>query len=79
MYEYLRRWLALDLISKTSYIDNNNKVIVGYKLSGSTLETAFEKARAKINGNLNITLRFIHELQKTIKNEKISKTQKEKQ
>ena len=43
MYDYLKRWIALSLIMKTSHI-NNNKVIIGYKLNGTTLEQAFEKA-----------------------------------
>ena len=76
MYDYLRRWLDLNLITKTSYIDQNNKVVIGYKLNGNTLEQAFEKARARINNNLELTLKYIRELQKTVKNEKISQSQK---
>ena len=77
MYDYLRRWLDLNMIVKTSYIVDN-KVVIGYKLSGSTLEASFEKARQQINNNMELTLRYIKELQKRIKNEKISQTQKEK-
>ena len=76
MYDYLKRWLDLDLITKTSYIGQDNKVVIGYKLNGNTLELAFEKARARINNNLDLTLKYIRELQKTLKNEKISKSQK---
>lgn len=76
MYDYLRRWIELDLIVKTSYIAQNEKVIIGYKLNGNTLENAFEKARTRINNNLDLTLKIIRELQKTIKNEKIRKSQK---
>ncbi|MEM4268058.1 MAG: hypothetical protein QXK37_04485 [Candidatus Woesearchaeota archaeon] len=72
MYEYLRRWTDLDLIVKTSFIDTGNKVIVGYRLNGPTLEAAFEKAKARISNNLDITLKYIRELQKLLKNEKIS-------
>jgi len=78
MYDYLKRWLDLDLIIKTSYIDENQKVVIGYKLNGHTLEQSFEKARARINNNLDFTLKYIRELQKTIKNEKISQAQKSK-
>ena len=78
MYDYLKRWLELDLIIKTSYIDENHKVVIGYKLNGNTLEQAFEKARARINNNLDFTLKYIRELQKVIKNEKISQAQKKK-
>jgi hypothetical protein len=78
MYDYLKRWLDLDLIIKTSYIDVNHKVVIGYKLNGNTLEQGFEKARARINNNLDFTLKYIRELQKTLKNEKISQAQQKK-
>ncbi len=72
MYDYLKRWLTIDFLTKTSFIGSENKVIVGYKLSGNTLENAFEKAKARISTNLDFTLKYIQELQKTVKNEKIS-------
>lgn len=75
MYDYLRRWLELSMIVKTSYIVDN-KVIIGYRLNGSTLETSFEKARQQITNNLELTNRYIQEMQRRIKNEKISQTQK---
>ena len=73
MYDYLKRWLLLDLIVKTSYIDKSDKVVIGYKLNGPTLENAFEKAKARILNNLDFTQKYIGELQRTIKNEKLSK------
>jgi len=76
MYDYLKRWLMLDLISKTSYIGQDQKVVVGYKLNGNTVENAFEKARVKVNNNLEFTHKYILELQKVTKNEKISQAQK---
>ena len=76
MYDYLRRWLALNLIMKTSYIKDNT-VVIGYKLSSTTLETSFAKAYTQIKNNLELTMRYVNELQKLIKNEKISQTQKE--
>ncbi len=75
MYDYLGRWLALDLIAKMSYI-KDNKVIIGYKLNGPTLEAAFEKAQMRLRNHLELTQKYIVELQKTIKNEKISDSQK---
>ena len=78
MYEYLDRWTILDLIVKTSYI-YESKVIIGYKLNGNTLETAFERVLLKIKNSLEITQKYIRELQRTIKNEKLSQTQKLKQ
>jgi len=77
MYDYLRRWLELNMIVKTSYIVDN-KVVIGYKLNGLTLESSFEKARQQINNNMDLTLKYIQELQRRIKNEKISQTQKDK-
>ena len=78
MYEYLGRWTSIDLIIKATYIDKDNKVVIGYKLNGNTLESAFTKIKAKINTNLMMTEKYITELQKTIKNEKISMTQRRK-
>lgn len=76
MYDYLKRWLELNLIIKTSYI-KGSKVIIGYKLNGATIESAFEKAALKIQNHMEITKRYISELQRLLKNEKISQTQKE--
>ena len=77
MYDYLKRWLLIDFIVKTSYIDKYDKVVIGYKLNGPTLENAFEKARIRINNNLDFTQKYISELQRIIKNEKLSKKIKE--
>jgi hypothetical protein len=75
MYDYLRRWLDLNMIVKTSYIVDN-KVVIGYKLNGTTLEASFEKAKQQISNNLELTMKYIQQLQKLIKNEKISQSQK---
>lgn len=75
MYDYLKRWLELSMIVKTSYI-NEGKVVVGYKLNGNTLESAFEKAMQRVNNNLETSMKLVRELQKLVKNEKIAKTQK---
>jgi hypothetical protein len=72
MYEYLKRWLEVDMVVKTSYILPDNSVVIGYKLNGPTLEHAFERARIKVHEHLNKTHSFILELQKIVKNEKIS-------
>lgn len=76
MYDYLKRWLALNIIVKTSYI-NEGKVIIGYKLNGATIESAFEKAVLNIHNNLEITRKYVQELQRILKNEKISQKQRE--
>ncbi|HLC46607.1 MAG TPA: hypothetical protein VJI75_02590 [Candidatus Nanoarchaeia archaeon] len=76
MYDYLSRWTDLAIVAKTSYI-TDGRVVIGYKLNGTTLESAFEKAVVSIRSNLETTQRFIRELQRTIKNEKISEAQKQ--
>lgn len=73
MYDYLKRWLDLNLIVKTSYI-KDGKVIIGYKLNGTTLESAFDKSQQRIRNHMETTLKYMKELQRTIKNEKISQT-----
>lgn len=73
MYDYLKRWLVLNFIIKTSYI-KDTKVIIGYRLHGATVESAFEKAILTINNNLQITQKYIQELQRVLKNEKISQS-----
>lgn len=76
MYDYLKRWLLVEFIVKASYIDKSDKVVIGYRLNGANLEAAFEKTRVKITNNLDFTQKYILELQKTIKNEKLSKKTK---
>lgn len=75
MYEYLSRWTEIDLIVKTSYIWEG-KVIIGYKLNGNTLETAFDRIFVKVKNSLDMTKKFVKELQKSLKNEKLSQHQK---
>lgn len=77
MYDYIKRWLDLDLIAKTSYI-YESKVIIGYRLNGNTLEQAFEKSAIKIRNNTETTLKYVKELQNALKKEKISETMKKK-
>jgi len=78
MYDYIKRWLDLDLITKTTYI-YEGKVIIGYKLNGVTLENAFDKAAVKIKNHMEQTLKYVKELQNTLKKEKISETMKQKE
>jgi hypothetical protein len=77
MYDYLKRWIDLDLVTKTTYI-YEGKVIIGYKLNGPTLEGAFEKAAMRINNHVDTTLKYVRELQKALKNEKLSEVMKPK-
>ncbi|MBR9675625.1 hypothetical protein GOV05_01300 [Candidatus Woesearchaeota archaeon] len=78
MYEYLSRWTDIDLIAKTSYIWEG-KVIIGYKLNGPTLESAFSRGFVKLKNNMDMTLKFVSELQKKLKNEKLSQQFKQKE
>ncbi|NOZ81042.1 MAG: hypothetical protein GXP63_05190 [DPANN group archaeon] len=74
MYDYLKRWLTLNIIIKNSFIDRNNKVVIGYRLNGATLENAFEKCQVRVKNNLEQTRKFIVELQRIVKNEKIKQS-----
>ena len=78
MYDYIKRWIDIDFITKTSYIGPEQKVIIGYKLNGPTLDGAFIKAKTRIHNNLDVTATYISELQRIVKNEKISKRFEEK-
>ena len=75
MYDYLGRWTELGIITKTSFV-NDGKVLIGYRLNGNTLEKAFERSMSVVMDNLNETQKLIRELQRFVKNEKISETQK---
>jgi len=62
-------------ISKTSFIGGNNKVVVGYKLNGNTLEQTFERSTTVLQEHIELTKRYISELQRLVKNEKIAEAQ----
>jgi hypothetical protein len=70
MYEYLRRWLDLSLLKKTSFV-SDGKVIIGYELNGTNLEGAFRKAESVIKAHLDHSFRLIDTLQNEIKREKL--------
>ncbi|MFT4312237.1 MAG: hypothetical protein ACMXYF_03335 [Candidatus Woesearchaeota archaeon] len=72
MYEYLSRWTAIGLIQKVTYIDDQKKVIIGYKLSGSSLSDAFAKVKSVVAEQLEQTSQYIDALQRSLKNEKIA-------
>jgi hypothetical protein len=70
MYEYLHRWLDLNILKKTSFV-NNGKVVIGYELNGTNLEGAFRKAESTIKTHLDDTFRLIEHLQNEVKKEKL--------
>lgn len=70
MYDYLHRWLDLNILKKTSFV-SEGKVVIGYELNGNTLENAFRKAETRIKGHLENSFRLIEQLQNEIKREKL--------
>ncbi len=70
MYEYLHRWLDLNILKKTSFV-NNGKVVIGYELNGTNLEGAFRKAESTIKSHLDDSFKLIELLQTEIKKEKL--------
>lgn len=70
MYEYLHRWLDLNILKKTSFV-SNGKVVIGYELNGTNLEGAFRKAESTIKTHLDDSFKLIELLQNEIKKEKL--------
>ncbi|PIN76171.1 hypothetical protein COV18_00555 [Candidatus Woesearchaeota archaeon CG10_big_fil_rev_8_21_14_0_10_37_12] len=72
MYDHLRRWLDLQIIKKTSFV-SGGKVIIGYELNGTNLESAFRKAESTIKAHMDASFRIIENLQNEVKKEKLRK------
>lgn len=70
MYDYLGRWLSLSLLKKTSFVANG-KVIIGYELNGTNLESAFKKAETTVKNHLEMSLDIVRNLQNEVKKDKI--------
>ena len=70
MYDYLHRWLDLQILKKTSFV-SNGKVVIGYELNGTNLEGAFRKAETTIQNQLDASFKLIEGLQNEIKKEKL--------
>jgi len=70
MYDYLYRFLQLNILKKTTYI-GKSQLIVGYELSGPNLESSFSKASEMIEEQLKTSINLIKELQNEIKKEKL--------
>lgn len=71
MYDYLGRWLGLNILKKTSFV-SDGKVVIGYELNGTNLEGAFKKAEQVISSHATETVDLIKELQNQVKKEKLS-------
>jgi len=74
MYDYLRRWLDLNVLKKTSFV-SGGKVVIGYELNGTNLESAFRKAESTLKGHLDASFRIVEKLQNEIKKEKLRASQ----
>jgi hypothetical protein len=72
MYDYLRRWTNLQILKKTTLV-NNGAVIMGYELNGINLENAFRKAEAIIQEHVSKSIEIVKELQNEVKKEKLRK------
>lgn len=70
MYEYLHRWLDLQILKKTSFV-SDGKVVIGYELNGINVEGAFRKAETTIKNHLEQSFKIIENLQNEIKKEKL--------
>ena len=70
MYDYLHRWLDLQILKKTSFV-SNGKVVIGYELNGTNLEGAFRKAETTIKNHMDASFKLIENLQNEIKKEKL--------
>ena len=72
MYEYLNRWLDLNILKKTSFV-SSGKVVIGYELNGPTMEGAFKKAEQTLSNHVQISLELVRRLQQEVKREKLKK------
>jgi len=70
MYDYLNRWLALNILKKTSFV-SDGKIITGYELNGSNLEAAFHKAEYVIQNHLSTTFDIVKQFQNEVKKDKL--------
>lgn len=70
MYDYLYRFLQINILKKTSYM-KNNKIVTGYELSGNNLENSFSKAISIIQEQLETSIEYVKLLQNEIKKEKL--------
>ena len=70
MYDYLGRWLVINVLKKTSFV-SVGKIVTGYELNGSNMESAFKKAEFVIKGHLEQSLDMVRLLQNEVKREKL--------
>ena len=73
MYEYLNRWLDLNILKKTSFV-SSGKVVIGYELNGPTMEGAFKKAEQILSNHVQLSLDLVRRLQTDVKRDKLKKS-----
>lgn len=73
MYDYLGRWLHLNVLKKTSFV-SDGKIVSGYELNGSNIEAAFHKAEFVIQNHLSTTFNIVKDFQNEIKKDKLRQT-----
>ena len=76
MYEYLRRWLDLNILKKTSFVADG-KVVIGYELNGTNIESAFRKGESTIKAHIDHSFRIVEQLQSEVKRDKLRKDPEE--
>jgi len=76
MYDYLSRWLDLNILKKASFVASG-KVVIGYELNGPTLEAAFRKAETVVKNHFDASFILIEELGREIKKRKLSESKSE--
>ena len=70
MYDYLSRWIKLNVLKKTSFV-SNGKVVIGYELNGANLESAFRKAEMSIRNHCEESIELVKKLQNEVKRDKL--------
>lgn len=70
MYDYLKRWLDLHVLKKNSFV-SAGKVVIGYELNGTNMESAFRKAEATLKAHMDASFKIVEKLQNEIKKEKL--------
>lgn len=70
MYDHLSRWLVLNLLKKTSFVAEG-KIVTGYELNGTNLESAFKKSEFVVHNQMSLTQDIVRQFQNEIKKEKL--------
>ena len=69
-YEYMARWLTLQVIKKTSFVADK-RLTTGYELNGNNLEAAFARSKNIVEDHTQTSIEIAKGLQTEIKKEKL--------